>query len=224
MSKILPLPSASRVGLGRVVDLLEHPRDGEHEGRLEGRRGRRAGSSCPGVWPMTVRVLIAADLDDAGEHVGQRDEQQHRAVARRGSCPADVMPLLDLEQEVRRGSARSPSGGRSCRWCRSAWRRVSAFRRGPALVELVVGRRRCRPRDSWSMAPSSMTPDRFSSGAWSRTAVHGAACSAVSTIDARWRRSRRGSRRPGRRWRSLVDRDDDGAGGPDREVAGRVHS
>ena len=61
--KILPLPAALGLLLGRVVDLLEHARHGEQEGRLEAAERRQ----------QLLRVGLVADLD-AGVHGEDRDE------------------------------------------------------------------------------------------------------------------------------------------------------
>ncbi len=76
---------AGRLLLGAVVHLLEHPRHGQDEGGPEGgQRGqqlvdvRAVPEHHPGV--------DAAHLDDAGEHVRQRQEQQRAAVRRLGEA------------------------------------------------------------------------------------------------------------------------------------------
>ncbi len=75
----LPLALGGRLGLGRVEDLLEDARDGEHEGRLEsgevveeGLDVRRVAHACP--------ARDAEHLDEAREDVGQREEEQCRRV------------------------------------------------------------------------------------------------------------------------------------------------
>ena len=74
-SKILPLPRRVRLLLRAVVDLLEHPRHGEHERRLE------LGEVVEQVLHVRRVAERAADvqrpdLDHAAEDVRDRQEQQ----------------------------------------------------------------------------------------------------------------------------------------------------
>ena len=78
-SKIAPLPRGVRLLPGAVVDLLEHPRHGQQERRLERAEVGQQVGQVRGV-PEADAVLHAADLDDPREHVRQRQEQQGARV------------------------------------------------------------------------------------------------------------------------------------------------
>ena len=87
-----------RLLLGRVVDLLEHARDAEHERRLE--RGEVGEQVLDvGGMPEHAARCQRADLDHAAEDVRDRDEQQGRGsrVEQLGKVAGD---LVDLGDEV----------------------------------------------------------------------------------------------------------------------------
>ena len=65
--------------LGGVVNLLEHPGDGQNEGRLERRKVREQVFDVGGV-AHSGAGLHTADLDEPGEDVGQGQEQQGRPL------------------------------------------------------------------------------------------------------------------------------------------------
>ena len=88
---------AGRFRVGRVVDLLQHARDHEEVARTEGRQVAQQVLDVGGV----AEDAVAADLEDlqeAREHVGQRQEQeQARVLARR-----DLRhPRVGVEAQVR---------------------------------------------------------------------------------------------------------------------------
>ncbi len=78
-AKILPLPVGLGLLLGAVVDLLEDPGHREHEGRLD---LLQLGEQVLGVGAVRHGGpgLHHADLDEPGEGVRQRQEQQGRRV------------------------------------------------------------------------------------------------------------------------------------------------
>ena len=61
-----------------VVHPLEHPRDGEYEGRPE--RGQVAGDPRDIAVTHVHALVQHGDLQHPAEHVGQRQEQQRRPV------------------------------------------------------------------------------------------------------------------------------------------------
>ena len=75
----LALAVPVRLLLGRVVDLLEHPRHRQDERRLEGGEVRQQVLDVRAVTHAGA-ALDAGDLDQPGEDVGQREEQQRRAL------------------------------------------------------------------------------------------------------------------------------------------------
>ena len=99
LSKILPLPSASALPLA-VLKTFSNTR---------GTASTNVGLNSPRSSTQVLHVrgvpddgagLDRADLDDPGQHVGQRDEQQDRALD--VEEPAEqAHAVADLEQEVR---------------------------------------------------------------------------------------------------------------------------
>ena len=79
--KILPLPPALRLLLGRVVDLLEHAGNREQERRLEARERRQQLLGVGLVTDLHAR-RDAQHGDEAGEDVRRRDEEQGGCAAR----------------------------------------------------------------------------------------------------------------------------------------------
>ena len=77
--KIGALPLADRLLLGAVVDLLEHPRHREDERGPEGGQRGQQRVQVPAV-PEHDPGLDAAHLDDPGEDVRERQEQQRAGV------------------------------------------------------------------------------------------------------------------------------------------------
>ena len=104
---------ADRLLLGGVVHLLEHPRHGQDERRPErGQRGQQRGQ-VPAV-PEHDPALEAAHLDDPGEHVRQRQEQQRARVlcpGHQGQRAEKGVPHVGQEVLVGQLAALGASGG-----------------------------------------------------------------------------------------------------------------
>ena len=101
-----------RLLLGAVVNLLEDPRDREQEGGAE---GGQVGQQVRDVgrMPDDDAVLDTADLDDPGQHVRQRQEEQRRAPGHAEDLRAGRAAVADLGQHVavRQLAALGPPGG-----------------------------------------------------------------------------------------------------------------
>ena len=135
----LALAVGLRLGLGGVVDLLEDPRHGQDEGRPE--RGQVVDQvlDVGGVAQPTRASRRSADLDQPGEDVRQRQEEQG----------ASAVGADDARQP---GDGVARVGG-SCAWVSSQplgrpvvprgvdrwWRRLSAVSGRAAALDLLVG-------------------------------------------------------------------------------------
>ena len=131
-------PLAALVGLllGRVVDLLEHPRHRQHEVRLEAGQLR---GQARGVGEVAddVAVLLGGDLHDPGEDVGQRQEEQRR-VAGLHQRPEDVAGRADLEEQVAVGDLAALGAARGARGVDERGEVVGADA-GTARLQVGVG-------------------------------------------------------------------------------------
>ena len=154
-------------------------------------------------WPSRTRGLDAADLDDPGEDVGERQEEQ-RGGSASSSGVEERVELGDghgqLEHEVAVGehAALGPAG--RARGVDEGGQVV-----GPAVrTTLARARRRRRPRPG-SQDPTAVALDRPHVVQVGKPVAHLLDPGAVlgrSRRARRGRRSRPGSTRPGRRWRS----------------------
>ena len=124
-----------RLDLGAVVDLLEHPRHREQEVRLE---ARQLGGELLRVGEVAddVAVLLGGALDDAGEDVREREEQQRR-VAGLHEVAERVGDRAHLEQQVAVGDLAALGAARGARGVDEGGE-VVGVHPGPALLERGV--------------------------------------------------------------------------------------
>ena len=124
-----------RLDLGAVVDLLEHARHREQEVGLEA--GQLGGQLLRvGEVADRVAVLHRGALDDAGEDVREREEQQRR-VPGRHEVRERVGDGAHLEQQVAVGDLAALGAARGARGVDQR-REVVGVHRRPALLQRRV--------------------------------------------------------------------------------------
>ena len=221
LSKARPRPSAAAVWLSWVKAFSNT------RGTPSTKVGRKVATSSSrrrgsGAWPEPHPAVDRADLDDAREDVGERQDQQRGGVVGVEEVAELGGGRLALVEEVGVGEHAALGLARWCRRCRSGWRRRRAPRRYGVARARPARRTRRRPRgraaSSRLPAPSSsMSHSRSSAGrrgAHARPAARrtrrsrrtrtGTRSRAGSTRSARPRTWRRPAPRPRRptRWRS----------------------
>ncbi len=200
---------------GGVEDLLEDPRHGEDEGGLE---LLEVGQQVldVGAVPQAGALLDRTDLDDPGEDVGQRQEEQRGGALGVEEGVELVGGHAELEHEVAVGehAALGPPGG-----ARGVDQGGQVAAASSPYAAPPAARRRCpRPRRvSTSTALSAKDHRWWSSCSSPRTAATRATCSSLSATTAQAPESRRIQATCSSR-RGLVDRHGDRAGEPDRVV------
>ena len=216
LSKILPLPSASALALA-VLKTFSNTR---------GTARTNVGLNSPRSLDQVLHVrgvaddgagLDRADLDDAGQHVRQRDEQQERAVD--VEEPAEqAHAVADLEQEVavRELAALGPAGGAA--GVDQRGQAVGVERRAAGL-ELAVG----HVLAGLGQLVDGVVVDDVDRPQVGRLVAHGLDGGGVLVALDDDGGGAGVGQDPGDLVGAggLVDRDGDGAGGPDREVDDR---
>ena len=161
-SKIAPRPSAA----ARCEAVLKTFSKTRGTPRMKvGRTAWRSSSSLVAspLCARTVRDFTQPDLDDPGEDVGQRQEEQRGGVVRRRrGCSSSADGDAELDHEVAVGEHAPLGAARWCPRCRSAWRGHPGPRWSVVRSSSVVGdvatephqdrRPRCRRRTTHGSA------------------------------------------------------------------------